>query len=226
MNTTKRVEEIVRTLKSCVINIPNTWSNKDRELYIFTELLNLNFIVNGNKIKEEKNIKAKLKQTYLGSGKSDTLFGDITKIFPQFKKDDVILIHEPFGSRTSPDFIFISKNKVYGLEDKKSESEKISWNTGTPGGNKFISYYNVKNKTIYLLTPYDWKWDDEIQKEYKKFTQEIIQYGKNKWNSGLGKKLPNMEFYARPMLVDKNKVKDLYKGDDNELKNILSSFLE
>jgi hypothetical protein len=112
-----------------------------------------------------------------------------------------------------------------GVEDKSSKGGKVSFNTGTPGGNKFIMYYDRKDKKIYLISGKQWGWEGDIEREYKEFTKEMINYAKNKFEEKFGNRLKNMTYYARPMLVDKNKIKDIWNKDEQDISDMLSRYV-
>ena len=49
----------------------------------------------------------------------------------------------------------------------------------------------------------------------------MIIYAKNKFEERFGNRVKNMSYYARPMLVDKNKVKDIWDKDEQAVMAML-----
>lgn len=212
-----RMISIISTLKGTLNDIPNSWNSKRRESFIYETLLGLPFLKSGNDYLKNKIIKQKLKSTYFGNNPHLFTISDLEQIDPEIDLSKIYVLHEPFGSKSSPDFLFITSKGLVGLEDKSSKNQKISFNTGTPGGNKVIMYYDRKNGTINLLTGKQWGWDESIENEFKKFTKDIRIYAKQEFERRFGDKIKNMEFYARPMLIDKNKVKDIVDKTEQDV---------
>ena len=71
----------------------------------------------------------------------------------------------------------------------------------------------------------NWGWTKEIESEYRQFTKEMIIYAKNKFEEKFGNRVKNMSYYARPMLVDKNKVKDIWNKDEEEAMSMLKKHI-
>lgn len=212
-----RMISIISTLKGTLNDIPNSWNSKRRESFIYETLLGLPFLKSANDYLKNKIIKQKLKSTYFGNNPHLFTISDLEQIDPEIDFSKIYVLHEPFGSKSSPDFLFITSKGLVGLEDKSSKNQKISFNTGTPGGNKVIMYYDRKNGTINLLTGKQWGWDESIENEFKKFTKDIRIYAKQEFERRFGDKIKNMEFYARPMLIDKNKVKDIVDKTEQDV---------
>jgi hypothetical protein len=82
-------------------------------------------------------------------------------------------------------------------------------------------FYDKKQKNIHLISGENWGWEENIEKEYKIFTKEMIQYAKSKFDERFGDRIKNMTYYARPMLVDKNKVKDIWDKDEESVMYML-----
>lgn len=220
-----RMASIMSTLKGTMNNISNSWNSKKRESFIYNTLLSLPFLVSGQDYLNNKALKQKLKTTYFGNDPHLFTISDLESIDPEIDPSKIYVIHEPFGSKLSPDFLFITSRGLIGLEDKSSKNQKISFNTGTPGGNKVIMYYDRKNGVIYLLTGKQWGWDESIENEFKKFTKEIKIHAKREFEKRFGDKIKNMEFYARPMLVDKNKVKDIVDKSEQDVVNLFRKLI-
>jgi hypothetical protein len=49
----------------------------------------------------------------------------------------------------------------------------------------------------------------------------MIQYAKSKFDERFGDRIKNMTYYARPMLVDKNKIKDIWDKDEESVMYML-----
>ena len=86
-------------------------------------------------------------------------------------------------------------------------------------------YYDRKSKTVYLVSGKQWGWTQEIEDEFKQFTKEIIAFASNEFNRRFGSRLKNMGYYARPMLTDKNKIKDIVDKDENDVIDMLRRML-
>lgn len=220
-----RVRELIARLKSTVEQTTNNWDSKDRETYIFNSLLGLDFMTDGNFIKNDKSLKSRLKTAYNSTSTSDFNTSTLLESNPELDPDKIYLIHEPFGSKASPDFLFITPVMIFGVEDKSSKNEKVSFNTGTPGGNKFIMYFDKKSKKVHLISGKQWNWDDQVEQEFRDFTQHVIDYAKKEFTKRFGNRIKNMEYYARPMLIDKNKIKDLVDKDEQDVVDILKKAL-
>jgi hypothetical protein len=216
---------LVSSLKDTVNNIGNDWTSKERELYIFNQLSRLDFIKNGEFIKKNKKIIDTIKLVYNSNTPTSFTTMDLNLLYPEVEVDKIYIIQEPFGTKASPDFLFITNKGIFGLEDKSSNNGKISFNTGTPGGNKFIMYYNRKENKIFLLTGEKWGWNNDIENEYKKFTQEMIKNCAIEFRKRFGNKVPKMDYYARPMLVDKNKINDIWHQDEKDVMDMLRKYI-
>lgn len=220
-----RMMSIIATLKGTINDIPNSWNSKKRESFIYDTLLGLPFLESGQDYLNNKSLKQKLKSTYFGNDPHLFTISDLESIDPEIDPSKIYVIHEPFGSKLSPDFLFITSRGLIGLEDKSSKNQKISFNTGTPGGNKVIMYYDRKNGTINLLTGKQWGWDESIENDFKKFTKDIKIYAKQEFERRFGDKIKNMEFYARPMLVDKNNVKDIVDKAEQDVVDLFRKLI-
>lgn len=217
----RKLTGLLNVLRSTVNDIGNNWTSKEREDYIFRQVTSLDYIKDGQFILSDKPCVSKMKSVYNSSDPQNFTTTSLTNYFNQIDVNSVYFLREPFGSKASPDFLIISSNGVLGIEDKSSKGGKVSFNTGTPGGNKFIMYYDRKEKKIYLISGKRWGWEKEIENEYKKFTKEMIDYAKNKFEERFGDRIKNMGYYARPMLVDKNKIKDIWDREENDVIEML-----
>lgn len=221
----EKILQIIDRLKNTVNEIPNTWGSKKRETYVFNKLLEDNFTENGNIFLSNKNFRDHIKKVYNSTNPLSFTTNFLVHYFPKVQTNKMYIIQEPFGSKASPDFLFITSKGMFGIEDKSSKNEKIAHNTGSPGGNKFFTYYDRKNKKVYLLSGERWGWDKDIEKEYLKFKEDVRKYAKLEFQKRFGEKLKNMDYYARPMLVDKNKVKDIADTADTDVINMLKKFI-
>ena len=86
-------------------------------------------------------------------------------------------------------------------------------------------YYDRKDKKIFLISGKQWGWENNIEREYKQFTKEMIDYAKNKFEERFGDRVKKMTYYARPMLVDKNKIKDIWNKDEEDVISMLRNHL-
>jgi hypothetical protein len=224
MESNNNLLKFVETLRNTIDEVKNDWTSKERETFIFNRLENLEFIESADFIKSNKNVINKLKEVYNSNDSTKFTTEDLKKIFPNIDINKIYIIQEPFGSKASPDFLFITIKGLFGLEDKSSKNGKVSFNTGTPGGNKFIMYYDRKANKIFLLTGKQWGWDYTTESEYKKFTQDMIEYCSKEFKRRFGH-LKKLDYYARPMLVDKNKIKDICDKDEKDVNEMLIRYL-
>lgn len=220
-----RIKLLVETLRNTNNGICNDWNTKKRENFIFKEIMKLNFILDGNFIKKNKKVIKKIKEYYLLVDIIPLPIEIIEEYLPKIEEGEIYLIYEPFGSNASPDFLLITKNGVIGIEDKSSNNGKITFNTGTPGGNKIIVYYDRSEKKIYLITGERWFWYDKTEKKYREFCKQINDIAKIKWEEKFGDTLPYNDFYSRPMLIDKKKIKDIADPDGIDVINKLKKYI-
>jgi len=221
----QNLQALITTLKNTANEIENNWNSKEREAYILDKIQELTFTRNGDSLKKNKQLISALKKVYNSANPNNFTTENLSKFIPETELDAIYVIGEPFGSKASPDFLFITSRGILGVEDKSSKGGKVSFNTGTPGGNKFIMYYDRKDKKIYLISGKQWGWEGDIEREYKEFTKEMINYAKNKFEEKFGNRLKNMTYYARPMLVDKNKIKDIWNKDEQDISDMLSRYV-
>jgi hypothetical protein len=225
LDSDSKIETILISLKNTANEIPNNWNHKEREEFIFNKLIELNFVENGDFISKNRKIIKELKSVYNSTSPVNFTTKKLNDVYGNININNVYVIREPFGSQASPDFLFITSKGVFGVEDKSSKTQKITFNTGTPGGNKFTMYYDRKDKTVYLISGKQWGWTQEIEDEFRQFTKQMRDYASNEFKKKFGDRLKNMEYYARPMLTDKNKVKDIVDKDENDVIEILRMML-
>ena len=217
----QKMTALINALKTTINDIGNNWDSKQREEFIYNQVTSLNFIKKGDFILKNKKCIKVLKSVYNSSDPSNFTTVTLSQYFNDIDVNSIYFIKEPFGSKASPDFLIISSNGILGVEDKSSKDGKISFNTGTPGGNKIIMYYDRSEGTIYLLSGKNWGWEN-IEDEYEAFTKDIRDYAKNKFKERFGGRVSNnLEYYARPMLIDKNKIKDIWNQDEEEVMSML-----
>jgi hypothetical protein len=214
-----KITQIKQILNGVLTEQENNWDSKSRELFTMSELLKLEWLNDGVGFKDDKDFIANLKECFFNYRHKEITSSDLPH--------DYYVIHEAFGSQSSPDYLFITPNGIFGIEDKSSDNGQISWNTGTPGDDKIITYFDKKNKKVYLVTSYEYGWTKEIGIVYKNFTQSIIQFAKVGF-----KDLPNdifkdecISFYARPMLNHNKKVKNIYDETEKNVDFILKTYL-
>jgi hypothetical protein len=220
-NNDARILGLMNLLKNTVNEIPNTWDSKKRESFVFEKLKNVDFVIDGTHLLSDKKLKKTLEEIYNGTNPLAFSTNNLIEYDTNIEPEKFYAFHEPFGSKKSPDFLFITPKGMIGVEDKSSKNEKISWNTGTPGSNKFIMYYDRKHKKVFLITGSKWGWDQQIEDEYRKFTEEIRVHAASEFEKRFGSRLKNMAYYARPMLIDKNKIKDIVDKDEKDVIEML-----
>ena len=213
------------TLKHTVNEIPNDWTNKERENFIFQRILTLPFMLNGDFLKKDKGIIKQIKKVYKSSEPENFSINSISELTNRDYQDKILVISEPFGSKSSPDFLFITNKGTFGIEDKSSKTHKITFNTGTPGGNKFFMYYDKKDKKVYLITGERWGWNQEVEKKFNKVIKVVKSFAKEEFEKVLGDSIKNMEFFARQMLIDKNKVKNIVHENEEDVIMFLLKFI-
>jgi len=189
----QKMTTLLNTLKNTVNDIGNDWNSKKREEFIYNQVTSLGFINKGDFILKNKLCISKLKSVYNSDNPSNFTTVTLSQYFGDIDVNSIYFIKEPFGSKASPDFLIISSNGILGIEDKSSKGGKVSFNTGTPGGNKFIMYYSKDDKKIYLVSGKQWGWEANIEAEYKEFTREMISYAKNKFEEKFGNRIKNLE---------------------------------
>jgi hypothetical protein len=206
-------------LNNILIEEENDWDSKQRELFTMKELLKLDWLNDGAEFLVDKKFKKRLRDCYFNYKQNEITSNDLPS--------DYYVIHEPFGSKSSPDYLFITPNGIFGIEDKSSKTGKIVWNTGTPGNNKIITYFDSKIRKVYILTSYEYKWGHEIDIRYKKFTQKIIKFGDEEFKKDFADDFnhDDVEFYARPMLNHKKKIMDIFDSGENNVNKILNEYL-
>lgn len=225
LNSDDKIKLVLTTLKNTANEIQNNWNSKDREQFIFNKLILLSFVENGDFITNYPKIIKELKSVYNSKNPKSFTTEILNDVYEDINTNNIYLIREPFGSKASPDFLFITSKGIFGVEDKSSKNQKITFNTGTPGGNKFTMYYDRKTRTIHLISGKQWGWSQEIEDEFKQFTKDIIKYASAEFDKKFGSRLKNMGYYARPMLTDKNKVKDIADKDENDVIEMLRNML-
>ena len=49
--------------------------------------------------------------------------------------------------------------------------------------------YDKKDKTVYLISGSQWGWDENIEKEFKKFTKDMINHAKEEFQKRFEEKM-------------------------------------
>lgn len=218
----QKTEEVKSVLKGVLNEQANTWNAKAREKLTFRKLLELEWLHDGTFVKSDKKFIDNLKSLYFSY--QQTSFTTSSMV------EDYYVVHEIFGPKQSPDYMFITPKGFFGIEDKSGKNGNIEWNTGSPGENKIITFFHKKEKTVHLISSYEYNWTIERQIKYKELKKDVIDYGYRKWaemypNSN-EKVLQKMIYYARPMLRDANKVVDLYDPEEKGVNKILNQFFD
>lgn len=225
VTTGQKISIFRNTLHNTVNNIKNDWTSKERENLIFEKMISLEFVKDGQFIMENKECVKKIKTIY--NSKSPSKFSTKTLLeyfdCKQIDLNLVYVIKEPFGSKASPDFLLISIKGILGIEDKSSKNGKITFNTGTPGGNKFIMYFDRKIKKVFLISGERWNWGTSEEEEYKKFIKEMIEDGHKKFSEKFAGRAKNFSYYARPMLLDGNNIKDICDPEEKDVIKLLNN---
>jgi hypothetical protein len=226
-----RIEAICKTLMNCKSAVSNEWKTTEREKFILTELKKLGFVKDGSETLKDPVIMKDLKKHYKSKNCNGFTTNNLKNIFPDISDDDVFIIYQPFGPQMSPDFLIITNKGIYGLEDKSSKNGKISWNTGTPAGNKIIMYFDKKEQMVFLITAKQWGWDSDRQEKEEKLTKELKDYTKAIHFEVFGEyptpssKAHPLERYARPMFIDPNQVKDICDPNGKDVIEVLLKVL-
>jgi hypothetical protein len=214
-------KELKQVLKSIITEQENNWNSKDRELFTMGKFLELDWLKNGEELKKDKEFIKKVKQCYYNY--------QHCQITSKELEYEYYVIHEPFGSKAAPDYLFITPYGIFGIEDKSSNNGSISWNTGTPGENKIITYFDKKKKIVYLISSEEYGWGMDIANEYRKFTKTILEFAKNEFKIKFGNKnsiISKMGYYARPMLTDKNIISEIHDPKEINVDKILKRYLD
>lgn len=222
LDKTTKTDQVLSALKSISGNISNEWKAKEREQYIRSKLLQIEWLIDGDFLKEDSKFIKKIKEHYFNYDHESVNSTN----FP----NDYYLIYEPFGGNSSPDFLFFTPKGIFSLEDKGSDNGHIYWNTGSPGENKIISFYHQKEEKMYLITTLEYGWTMEIQNEYREFTQHLIDYAREEYrkrfvDKNISDLIRNTKFYARPMLEDMNFVSEFCDPDEINVRLILDKYL-
>ena len=215
-----KYKEVKEVLKSIINDESNNWNSKEREKITFDRLIGLGWLHDGNFLTENKKFKDSLKKYYFSY--------DQKRVNTYGMEFDYYVIHEPFGN-SSPDFLFLTPCGFFGIEDKSGEKNIIEWNTGTPGENKIITFFDRVGKNVYLLHSDDYGWSKEISIKYSEFTQSVISFARDEFNRLFGDAsdiISKMTYYARPMLLDRNKISEIYNPSESNVDKLLMEYLD
>ncbi len=215
-------EEVKSILKGIVTEIENDWNSKERETHTMEKFLELPWLNNGSFYIENKKNKDELKGIYFRCEHSD--------FTSERLGGGYFVIHEPFGSKCSPDYLFITPNGIFGVEDKSNNQEKIEWNTGSPGEDKIITFFHKTEKKIYLFTSLEYGWTKEIGDEYYRFKERIKEMASEEFKKHFhkyGEAFQKLTYYARPHIIDGNNIANsIYDPTENNVNIILERYLD
>jgi hypothetical protein len=228
----EKIKLLIKSLLEMVKGMSNDWKSKEREEYVYQKLLKLGFVdsmdflTNETDAKKKKFVIDRIKKVYQSNNPKTFSTLSLKQLYPEdINTEKIYVIREPFGSQASPDFLFVTKMGLFGIEDKQSKSGSIAWNTGTPGGNKFIMYFDSKEKKMHLITADKWGWTPEIEAEYVSWAKDVDNYAKKEFQKRFGDRIGKFSFKARKMLQDKNKVKDIADPESKDVIDFLTRFL-
>ena len=218
----KKSEELKGILSGIVNEIENDWNSKERELFTMTKFLELPWLGDGQFYIEDKKNKDELKNFYFKY--------DHSVFTSERLGGGYFVIHEPFGSKSSPDYLFVTPNGIFGIEDKSNNEEKIEWNTGSPGEDKIITFFHKSEKKVYLFTSWEYGWTKEIGDEYYQFKIKIKEMAAELFKEQFhkyGDSFRKLTYYARPHIIDGNNiVRDIYDPEEINVKRVLVKFLD
>ncbi len=220
MNNT---EKLIKQIRNFHCTYDNKFHTKEREHALFDEIIELDFIEDGNFLKNSIKLNFRNKLVNFcknGNNKNFSLI-DFLQNYPNIDLDKIYLIHEPFGSQMAPDFLFISSGGFLPMEDKKSKKGSISWNTGSMGKRKLISYYNEILNESRLFTSLEYEFENgktmdemqEVLEEYRLAEKEFSA----KWVPLFKKFGKKYSISSRKDFKDNNKPSSL---EDPEFKNV------
>lgn len=215
-----KVEEFKNIFKDIQGYHSNDWKSKEREQHFLNKLIELKWMNDGNHLKDDKDFIALLKDLYFSY--SHETFNTLDMVH------DYYVIHEPFGGNSSPDFLFLTPNGIFSVEDKGSGNGTIYWNTGTPSHDKIISFYDQKEEKVYLISSTEYGWTQEVQEEWLEWVREKKEQLKAEFATKFHKysdMMSNMDYYLRNHLEDKNKVVEFYDENENDVNKILYRYL-
>lgn len=218
----KKSEELKSILTGIVNEVANDWNSKERESFTMERFLELEWLKDGQFYIEDKKNRDALKNIYFKY--------DHTVFTSESLGGGYFVIHEPFGSKCSPDYLFITPVGIFGIEDKSNNNEKLEWNTGSPGEDKIITFFQKTEKKVYLFTSWEYGWTKEIGDEYYKFKTKMKELAAEAFRQQFhkyGDAIKKITYYARPHLIDGNNiVKDIYDPEETNVKKVLEKFLD
>jgi len=193
----KKSEIVISVLLSLIKDMENDWNRKEREAYTMSKLLEIPWLKDGSFYTNDKKNRAKLKKIYFEHRHSSFTSSELGGGY--------FIIHEPFGSKSSPDYLLITPNGILGIEDKSNKKNKIEWNSGTPGQDKIITFFQKGEKKVYLFTSWDYNWTLEASKTYDKIKEQVRKYADELYKEKmipLGPAFSKMKLYSRAHLCD------------------------
>jgi len=134
-------------------------------------------------------------------------------------KGQFIFIEQPFGSQKQPDFIIIIDGWVLWLELKRSNTDKISWNTGFPKTD-ILYVFDSKKLGRVIFFGQDHPKYGGLEEKYIEMTKVIQKYAQELFQDS------EFSYYNRKMLNDKGTYKreELFEKAINLIKNLDSGF--
>jgi hypothetical protein len=218
----KKSEELKGILSGIVNEIENDWNSKERESFTMTKFLELPWLEDGSFYVKVEKQRDELKLIYFGYRHTEFTSEELGGGY--------FVIHEPFGPKCSPDYLFITPKGILGIEDKSNNLIKIEWNSGSPGEDKIITFFHKSEKKVYLFTSWEYGWTKEVSDEYNQFKEQIREIASelfkkqfNKYGGAFNK----LKFYARAHIIDGNNiVRDIYDPEEINVKRVLEKFLD
>ena len=125
----EKMANLLNTLKNTANNIENDWNSKERENYIYNQVKLLNFVEDGEFILKDKSIVNSLKKAYHSKNLGEFTTKTLSDYFNGVDENLIYILKEPFGSKASPDILFITSKGVVWVEDKSSKNGKVSFDT-------------------------------------------------------------------------------------------------
>ena len=104
----EKITNLIDTLKNTVNNIQNDWNSKERENYIYNQVTSLNFVEDGKFILKNKSLVGILKKEYHSKTLGNFTTNRLSEYFNDINVNSIYVLQEPFGSKASPDFLFIT----------------------------------------------------------------------------------------------------------------------
>lgn len=223
-----KIDVLIKKIVEFYCDEDNLFHSKEREIALFNELIKIDFIESGEFLKQSLK-KSKFKNLCESGDNFSFSLKDFMSRYPNIDTNKVYLIHEPFGSHSSNDFLFISNIGFLCMEDKKGESDKIKWNTGWMGMSKLICFYNRKKHECFLYTSLDYHFDNnktlsdlsDLLESYRQAEKEFSKSWEHKFKE-FGKPY---SISSRKDFKDNNKPSKIFDENMNNVKKLISQLL-